>query len=421
MISPDAAARAAFLRFPLRVGARVGLRLLAPVLAGVFAAYYLLRPELILLFADRLLKSGDPLRLGLSMTIVSGLVGALIAPRVTLGLGGWIRHLPASARGQRWQAAAAILTAEAPILVPLILMAFLLPDKNGAGPAWTAAAGLAASSSGMALYLIPARQPLWASALLLGACILGGSGDPILLPAAAVAAGLADRATGPFLSGRRAGRRPLRLGSGPAAFAFRLSLRAAGARLLGSLLVPALFLGWAVLFLGNNPLAAGPARAAWRLAAGGGLAGALAEAASILAKRRPPWPWSRSLPLSARRRVAEDAVFLALPAVPALLAAAFLSPASLPAAALLPYAALRAAAAARPSMDSPRSPIPALFLELMLAAVLAALLPAALILTPAAAALAWREAARRERAVKMGRWLERRFAAGGDSLTWSSR
>jgi hypothetical protein len=61
------------------------------------------------------------------------------------------------------------------------------------------------------------------------------------------------------------------------------------------------------------------------------------------------------------------------------------------------------------------------FLELMLAAALAALLPAGLILSPAAAVLAWREAVRRERSVKMGRWLERRYAAGGDSLTWSAR
>ncbi len=414
--------RAAFLRFHLRVGARVGVRLLAPVLAGIFAAYYLLRPELVLLLAERLLKDGDALRRGLHLTLLAGLAGALVAPRVALGLGGWIRHLPASARSHRLQAAGAVVLAELPILVPLAALAFLLPmNKNGAGAAWTAAAGIIAAAFLMALYLMPARQPLWASCLGLIACLMGGTGEPLGLAVAALSAWVADRAYGPFQSVPRAVRRLVPRSAGPAAFGFRLSLRAVGWRMAGALLPPALFLGWAALFLVNNPLAPGPARAAVRLAAGGGLAGALAAAAAALAKRRPPWPWGRSLPLSSGRKVTADAAFLALPAAAGLAASAAFSLAALPAAALLPYAALRASAAVRPPMDSSRSPIPALFLELMLAAGLAALAPAALGLVPPAAWLAWREAVRRERAVKMGRWLERRYAAGGDSLTWSSR
>ncbi len=165
-----------------------------------FAAYYLLRPELVLLFADHLLKEGAPLRRGLGMTLLAGLIGAVVAPRVTLGLGGWIRHLPASSRSHRLQAAAAVLTAELPILVPLAALAFLLPpDKNGAGAAWAAAVGIFASAFLMALYLMPVRQPFWASGLGLAACILAGSGELLWLAAAAPAAWLADRATGPFL------------------------------------------------------------------------------------------------------------------------------------------------------------------------------------------------------------------------------
>lgn len=412
----------AFLRFHLRVGARVGIRLLAPVLAGSFAAYFLLRPELVLLFAERLLKDGDALRRGVNLTLLAGLAGALVVPRVTLGLGGWIRHLPASARGHRLQAAAAVAMAEIPILAPPAVLAFLLPPgKNGVGAAWAAAVGLFASAFLMALYLMPVRQPLWGSGLGLAACLLAGSGKPLGLAAAATAAWLADRACGPFLSGRRAVRRLLPGLSGPTSFGLRLSLRAVGWRMVGTLLFPALFLGWAALLLGNSDLASGPARAAVRLAAGGGLAGALAAAAAALGRRRPPWPWNRSLPIGSGRRVLEDAAFLAGPAVAALAAFSLFSPAAAPISALLPYAVLRAAAAVRPSMATARSPIPALFLELMLAAAGAALVPAGLPLGLPAAWLAWRGAVRRERAVKMGRWLERRFAAGGDSLTWSPR
>lgn len=414
-------AGAAFLRFHLRVGVRVGLRLLAPVLAGLFAAYYLLRPELVLLLAEHLLKSGDSIRRGLSLAVVTGLVGAAVSPRVTLGLGGWIRHLPASSRTQRLLAAASLLTAELPILLPLGTAAFILPDKNGSGSAWAAAGGILASAFFMALYLLPVRPPLWASGLGLTACILAGSGQPFLLAAAAAAAFLADRASGPFLGRGRTVRRFGRPAAGSAAFGFRLSLRAAGSGILWALIPTGLALGWAALFLGNNPLAPGPARAAVRFAAGAGLAGALAVSAAILGKRRPPWPWSRSLPLGSRRRVFEDALFLAGPAVAGLAAFAAFSAAALPVAGLLPYAALRASAALRPSMETPRSPVPGLVLELMLAAALAALVPAVLGLFPVLAIPAWLEAARRERAVKVGRWLERRYSAAGDSLTWSSR
>ncbi len=72
-------------------------------------------------------------------------------------------------------------------------------------------------------------------------------------------------------------------------------------------------------------------------------------------------------------------------------------------------------------METPRSPVPGLILELVLAAALAAVLPLSLGLAPALAVPAWLDAARRERAVKTGRWLARRYSAAGDSLTWSPR
>ncbi len=118
----------AFLRFHLKVGARIGLRLLAPVLAGLFAVYYLLRPELVLLLAERLLKGADGLRRGLTLSVLTGIFVSAIAPRVTLGLGGWLRHLPASSRRHRALAAAAIWTAATPILV---VLRRALPGSSG--------------------------------------------------------------------------------------------------------------------------------------------------------------------------------------------------------------------------------------------------------------------------------------------------
>ena len=61
---------AAFFLFHLRVGARVALRVLAPVLAATFFLYYILRPEFTLELARILFLEGS--------LVESGTIGALL-------------------------------------------------------------------------------------------------------------------------------------------------------------------------------------------------------------------------------------------------------------------------------------------------------------------------------------------------------
>ena len=95
--------------FHLRVGARVGLRLLASVLAGLFAAYYLLRPEFFVMLGDQIFVRAARLSRGIFLALLLLPAASLMASRITLGMSGWIRHLPARSSRHRRLAAPAVL------------------------------------------------------------------------------------------------------------------------------------------------------------------------------------------------------------------------------------------------------------------------------------------------------------------------
>jgi hypothetical protein len=172
----------------------------------------------------------------------------------------------------------------------------------------------------------------------------------------------------------------------------------------------------------NNDLPSGVAVGAARLGAGAGVVVGLGALVERLARRRPVWPWSRSLPVSSLRRVGEDATLLALPCLVPLAATACLVPgAALPAVACLPTLALLAAGALRPR-DLAESGRPAgLLVAGALVAAWVALVPGLALLVLASAPLAARSAVQRERRQKVSHWDERHHLAVGDPLSWSAR
>jgi hypothetical protein len=90
--------------------------------------------------------------------------------------------------------------------------------------------------------------------------------------------------------------------------------------LLSFLFYPILF-----LFLSNNPIQAVQAGIMIRLTVGGSLTVFCASFVEIMVRRRPPWPWVRSLPWSAMQRIYRDGLFLLIHLLPLVLYAGLIS------------------------------------------------------------------------------------------------
>ena len=112
-------AEAAFLRFHLRVGARLAVRILAPVLAVIFFVFYILRPEFILALARALFVEGSLIESGLVGTLLLVGMARAVMPRITAGRAGWARSLPADGRALRALEVLSSVVAEMPLLAVL--------------------------------------------------------------------------------------------------------------------------------------------------------------------------------------------------------------------------------------------------------------------------------------------------------------
>ena len=380
-------------------------------------------------------------------------VAAVAAPRVCAGLGGWLRHLPVAGATHRRAAAAAIAVAEAPLLAFLALLVLAARSRPGAATA-PRLVGLLAVALAAAQVALPIRRRAAAVPPALAAGLLAGLGSWPALAAAVPLLAVADLAAGPLRSprparSRGASRRRLAARPPPPAerlpAAHRLRAPPAAAEPSGRhapALLPARIarraLGWrpvhayavallpwlaAVLFAANNQLAPLHATRAALLGGGGSCVLLLASLAGTLAARRPAWPWARSLPWPARRRVLDDALLLGASCLPLLALAGLQSAAAVPPlAAILPWLAVRAAGAIRrPASPAAGRPGPSgeILMEGALLAGLVALLPWSALLPLAAFPVAVRAAAARERRLKVGAWMERHHLAAGDPNSWS--
>lgn len=368
----------ALLRFYVASGARVALVAGVP-LAGIAAVGIGLQesPAKSIEFAASLIAGSPP-----SYSALAGLsalafgLALWAVPRVTLGSDGWIRHLPASRAQHAIALIVAIACTEAPLVAATLGCAVLESFRRGV-IAWPG-------------FLLP---PI------------------IALATASLAIGV-----------RPARRHGIRLGWLPtkAPFEVRVALRALGARVTSGWLVGAIPLGAAFLFVRNNVL---PPHLETLGATLGGTLGAtlaLAEFADALAIRRPSWPWARALPLAARRRVAGDAVILAVLCAPILVATAALDPrAAAPVSAVMPLLALRAAAAMRRGGASRSAALGPVLIEGAFASGLLALLPWLGFAALAAIPFTLRAAAHREQGLKVTRWSALHHVAAGDTHSWT--
>jgi len=418
----------ALARFHLAVGGRLAAVVLAPVFAAGFGVGMLLGVDFLNSLAHLLFGADGPRPAGAAGALWIALVtvGAAetAAPRVCRGLAGWIRHLPADGRAHRRAAALAVAAAQLPLVLLLAVLAPVVlhrPERLAA-----ALLGLPLAAGAAALFAVPSARPWAARPPALAAAFLAGTGSWPALGAAALLALAADLAAGPLPAGSGAARqarsgRSGRQGASARWLPARIAWRALGWRLAGAYLSGLLPWAAAALFIAHNALSPRAVGLAARLGGGAAAVLLLAQIAEALAVQRPAWPWARSLPQSAMARVGADALFLGSHAAPAIVLAAWLAPgAALPLALALPYLALRSAGALRRAPERKTGAAGEILMEGLWLVAAVALLPWAAGALAAAAPLAARLAAERERRQKVSRWLAIHHLAAGDPQSWSA-
>lgn len=429
-----------FVAFHLAVGTRLALRKLAPILAAAFAAYYLLGPELFNAVFAALLERGA-LFMGLVSSLLSLSVAAIAAPRICFGLNGWIRHLPARVLTHRRLAGIAILLAQIPILLVLATLAFIAFLIYDVSP-FLYVSGLPILGLAAGLCVIPVKQNYLSKPLTFAACVLSTSGHWFFIISAISLLIVADLTAGPLIRPWKSLRfqkpqklqKPIPLQTPLSAqnaieakkiisssfVSTTIAFRSLRLRILLAYLPSLFILGMTSLFLSNNTLT--PLQISRGVIFGGTLSVAVfcAFTANLLAIRRPPWPWGRSLPWSASHRILTDTVLSGALTLPLIVIISFINSTALwpVVVSLLPLAAF-AALMIRPAFLYPMGALGRALLIGTVASVIVCLLPAISFIFLASTPVILKFAAVEERNQKVSAWLEMHHLAAGDSLSWS--
>jgi hypothetical protein len=357
----------------------------------------------------------------IGLTLIALALSFEAVPRLTLGLGGWTRSLPATAVQHRRGATYGLPIIQVPLVTSAVLAALLTSLVFRVPLAWPKLLGVPIALVAAGAAAVPAQRWLISIPAFTASALLAAYGRWTTLAAA-----VALFAVGELLAGgiRFPARRPAV--AAPAAPGtmrmFRFTWRAAGLRLLAPLPMPALALAAAWFYSRNNEL--GPADTAfvarlWSVIAVSLYIGAVGD---IVVSRRPSWPWARSLPWSSMTRAIDNAIAIGAPAVPiALLAAVVDLRTTLIAVAALPPLAAFASlllhgARRRLTRVSGRT-----ILVGTAFATAVAFVPWVVAFALVATPFLLRAAAWRDRREIVTGWKELHHDAAGDSLAWSTR
>jgi hypothetical protein len=374
------------IRFHLAAGGRVALRANA-VVAAMFVFVFGMAPDGLATLRALILGTVSSGAGWGVLAIFAGVCLALASaalPRVTLGLNGWMRSLPASRREHNVAAIAALCV------------------DQFFSVAWTA-------------FSLVLTMGLYHERVSIGKLV---AIPVIMVSAAAFGLLTADRTF--------AHRKPSAVGIWRFArnrrFGFIHWIRftwaaSAGASVFGSLLLPSVFIAFAYMIVLHNPgIAPAAAHRTVRIAGSLAIGAFAASLSNALLRTRPTWPWSRSLPWSSTQRVVADTIAIGLPVC---VITATLFPLDLPNAfavlATVPAIAAAGAGALRVGATRQSGAAGEVVLVATIAGVLTALSPwlalVPLVATPAIA----RGAAARDRRVVSSRFAELQHDASADS------
>ena len=406
----------AFFIFHLHVGTRLALRVFIPAVAVFFTLYYVLRPEFFLSLMAALLDGGFLLS-WIFTTLLCLIMASLVARRVCLGLNGWIRHLPAAGSIHRRMAGIAIFAAQIPLLIILAGLAFM-SSKLFKVPAAPYLTGLILVGLACGLCVLPIKRKIISRPLAILAGISLSSNNWWLLIPGILLLLATDALSGPLIQKKR---RPAFYKPFKGIFLVALiNWRALRLRILIPYLLSLPFLGAAQLFIANN---GPPPLLAERVIRFGGAMGLIffcSVFANILAARRPPWPWIRSLPWSAKSRILLDSSFICLHFLPFLIIVGKMDLKSmLPLAASSPLFVLYSVYSVRHTFESPIGASWKVLLYGAMGALLLCLIPWSCLFFLALTPWILNEAIKAEKSQKVSRWLELHHLAAGDPLSWS--
>ena len=355
------------------------------------------------------------------LTLIALALAFEAVPRLTLGLGGWTRSLPATGVQHRRGVTYGLPIIQVPLAAAAVLAAALTtvvwrvplsgPKLLGV-PLALVAAGAAA---------VPAQRWFISIPAFTAAAVLAAYGRWHTLAASIALYIVAELLAGGI-------RFPARRASVAAPAApgtlrmYRFTWRAVGWRLLGPLPLPTLALAAAWFYSRNNELGAADTAFVARLWSIIAVTLYIGAVSDIVVSRRPSWPWIRSLPWSSAARAVDNAVAVGAPAIPIALFAALvdLRTTVIALAAVPPLAAL-----ASVLLHGARRRLTRVSGRLVIAGALLAtavafrpwLIVVALVATP----LLLRASAWRDRREIVTGWKELHHDVAGDSLAWSAR
>jgi len=342
-------------------------------------------------------------------------------PRLTLGLGGWTRSLPATGTQHRRGVVFGLPIVQVPLLVAVLVAAGLTIAVYRVPLSWAKLLGAVVGLVAAGATAVPCERRVVALPLVAAATILASLGRWDTLAASLIGFALGDLAAGGlrFPTHRAAVPAPVTPGT---LRMFRFTWRALGWRLLAPAPMPAVALAAAWFYSRNNELGIADTGFVARLWGVIAVALYLGAVGDTVVSRRPSWPWIRSLPWSSRDRVIDDAIAIGAPAVVVGLAGAVVDVRTvvIALASIPPLAALAVWLLHGARRRLTRVSGPMIIIGGSVATALA-FWPWAIVPVLAATPLLIRIAAHRNRREIVTGWKELHHDAAGDSLAWSSR
>ncbi|MGB6341063.1 MAG: hypothetical protein WBF32_14935, partial [Candidatus Aminicenantaceae bacterium] len=142
--------------------------------------------------------------------------------------------------------------------------------------------------------------------------------------------------------------------------------------------------------------------------------------ANSLAVRRPPWPWARSLPWSAKQRITTDALLIGLSAIPILFLVMLIKIQAIwPVVVCFPPLVFFASLTVRRAFEYQLGAVWQTLIVGTTASVMICLVPLISVVFLAMTPLLMKYGAEQEKQQKVSRWLEMHHLTAGDSLSWS--